>query len=125
MRGHRDDVVGIWPLVAGLEVDQAHAVADHRDGVGRTAVLMLFRDQRNFLGDGASSWHLLAPLAEGAERGEALAQVIGFATSRSLGIGLDLAIGAALQVEFGHAVDGRADVDRGVRIERQTLLTLL
>src|SRR5438128_2546922 len=40
-------------------------------------------------------------------------------------IGLDLAIGAPLEVELGHAVHGRADVDRGALVERQAGEALL
>jgi hypothetical protein len=61
----RDQVVRVW-LGRRLEIDQAEAAVDHRDGVGRTAVLIRLRNQGAFLGD-RPHVALLAPAAEGLE----------------------------------------------------------
>jgi hypothetical protein len=64
---------------------------------------------------------LLAPSPKLGERGEGLVQVIRRGEP-VMHVVLDLAIGPAAQVELGHAVDGRADVDCRAVIERQALL---
>lgn len=54
--------------LAGLEVDQADAVVDHRDQIGRAAVLVALRDERTLLLDRRHA-ALLPPFPERLERG--------------------------------------------------------